>query len=404
MLTRRLRTWMLVPALALVAILASAGTATSAPPTTARAAPAVPHGFVGMMIDGPLLDPKVDLSRQLDAMVAYGVENVRVAFSWAAAQPYRSWRSVPHKDLSQFQNVNGIPTSFAASDQLVALAAQHGLSVLPVVLYTPAWDAARHPPGTYATPRSVAPFGNFVAALARRYGPHGAFWREHPGLIALPIRRWEIWNEPDQIRWWPAQPFMRGYVALMAAAHRAIKTVDRRGQVVLAGMPNYVWITLAQIYAVRGARRQFDVVAVHPYTSTPAGVIKILTMVRQTMDAHGDSRKPILATEIGWPSSLGKAPQYGFETTQSGQASKLAALMPMLAGHRRALRLLGFDYYTWVTDEHPGVGSFSYAGLFHYAKGRILAKPAAATFRREALALEGCRQKGPVATSCVTRG
>jgi hypothetical protein len=386
----------------LAALIAACGAIASS--GVASAAPRVPQGFVGMMADGPLLSSQVNLGQQLDRMVASGVESIRTAFSWADAQPYRSWADVPAADKSRFENVNGVPTDFAASDRIVGLAAQRGLSVLPVVLYAPGWDAAQHPAGTFASPRSPLPFGNFMGALVRRYGPNGSFWRLHPASTSVPIRMWEIWNEPDQVKWWPAQPFAPGYVALMGAAHHAIKSADPGGKVVLAGMPNYAWLTLAEIYAVPGARHQFDVVGVHPYTTKPSDVIKFLSLMRQTMDRHGDSGKPLLASEIGWPSSLGKAKLYGFETNEAGQASRLAALMPLLASHRRALGLLGFDYYTWLSDEHPGVGSFGYAGLFRYAHHKIVAKPAFSVFSRLALQLEGCRVKTAVATRCAQSG
>ena len=93
-----------------------------AAPTAASAR--VPQGFVGMMADGPLFDPGVNLPRQLDRMVASGVESLRVSFSWAAAQPYQSWADVPAGQTSAYQNVNGVPTSFAATDQIVGLAAR----------------------------------------------------------------------------------------------------------------------------------------------------------------------------------------------------------------------------------------------------------------------------------------
>src|SRR6266480_2334120 len=115
MLTRRLRPWMFVLAVAigLTAVPPGASTATSErPPAAATAAGAVPQGFVGMMIDGPLYpntDPSVDLAHQLDRMVATGVQSLRLTFDWAATQPYASWKKVPAADKSQFENVGGIP-------------------------------------------------------------------------------------------------------------------------------------------------------------------------------------------------------------------------------------------------------------------------------------------------------
>ena len=60
-------------------------------------------------------------------MRSSGVEAVRTAFDWRAAQP----------------DENG-PIDFAPMDAVVVAAAQRGLPVLPVVHRTPSWAAA-HP-------------------------------------------------------------------------------------------------------------------------------------------------------------------------------------------------------------------------------------------------------------------
>jgi hypothetical protein len=94
-----------------------------------------------MMADGPIFSPGVNLPRQLDRMVASGVESLRVAFSWSDAQPYASWADVPASLVGQFTSgVGGVPTDFSATDRIVGLAARRGLSVLPVAMYAPSWD------------------------------------------------------------------------------------------------------------------------------------------------------------------------------------------------------------------------------------------------------------------------
>jgi hypothetical protein len=371
----------------------------------AGASARVPQGFVGMMIDGPLFpvtEPGIDISRQMDKMVSSGVESVRVVFDWQATQPYEHWADVPPADAAQFTDVGGVPTKFGQLDELVGLAAQHGLRVLPVVIYTPAWDAAPHPPTAFATPRRTGPYAAFVAALVQRYGPHGTFWSR--GAPRVPLRMWQIWNEPNISTFWPPRPFAPSYVALLRAAHTAIKRADPGAKVVLAGLPNFSWVQLGVIYRVHGARRQFDVAAVHPYTAKPQGVITILNRVRNVMDRAGDTHKPILADEVSWPSSLGKVANGGgfdIATTEAGQARKIAALLPLLGLNRARLNLLGFDYYTWAGTERRDGLAFGFAGLFRFSAGSFVAKPAFFTFRRSALALEGCKIKGDVATACA---
>jgi polysaccharide biosynthesis protein PslG len=396
--TRRRATGALVLVLAFVlalATLAAPATAASAA-TTAR----VPQGFVGMNIGDPLFpdtDPSVNLPAQLNVMVASGVETIRIPVYWSLMQPYADWAAVPAAQRAQFTSVGGIPTRFGPLDEIVALAAQRGLGVLPVVIDAPAWDAAS-PAGQLTVPRSDGPYGAFVAALARRYGPRGRFWATHGP--ARPIRTWEIWNEPNIAGYWPLQPFERGYVDLLRAAHTAIKRVDPGATVVLAGMPNDSWGYLAKIYAIHGARELFDAVAVHPYTRTPQGVITIVSYVREVMRANGDGGKPILLSEIGWPSSVGQTATLGFETTEAGQAHNIAVLLPLLAANRTRLGIAGLDLYTWAGVEAPGAYTFDFAGLFRFTAGTFVAKPAYQAFRRGALALEHCATKAATATRC----
>jgi hypothetical protein len=339
-----------------------------------------------MNVDGPLLDQPANLPQQLSRMVAGGIESVRVVFDWAQAQP----------------QPNGA-IDFSQTDALVADAAARGLTVLPVIMYTPSWDAAPHLAGTFAHPASDAPYAAYAAALVGRYGPNGSFWAEHPHLPRVPIRMWQIWNEPNFEFYWGGPNFVGGYVSLLQAAHAAIRQVDRGAKVVAAGFPDTAWTYLNAIYRIAGARNDFEVVAAHPYTAKPQNVIRFLKLVRAVMTRHGDAGKQLLVTETGWNSSIPhhSSDNYCCQTTETGQVRNIEALLPLLAQARRSLNLAGFYYYTWAGQEYRGAPSFNFAGLFNYANGRFLAKPAYAAFRDSALKLELCSAKGASALACV---
>jgi hypothetical protein len=116
-------------------------------------------------------------------------------------------------------------------------------------------------------------------------------------------------------------------------------------------------------------------------------VLTILERDRAALDAHGARDKPLLATEITWPSSSGHAPpQFGVGVTEAEQAQRIDAVMPMLAAARTKLELAGVYWYTWMGDESPTANpyAFDYAGLLGYDSGRVTAKPALAAFRRQA--------------------
>ncbi len=362
-------------------------------------APAGP--LIGVMFDGPVLGPGVDLGHQMDLAVASGVESLRVSLRWSATQPSAKFAALPGPYRGAFTDVGGVPTSFGAFDRIVAAAAARHLSLLPVVLGTPAW--ANGGKATSVPPRTPTTYANFVAALVHRYGPAGSFWSSHPSLARVPIRSWQIWNEPDFSQYWSVQPFAQSYVRLLAAAHAAIKAADPGAQVVLAGLPEFSWQYMAQIYAVPGARSDFDMAAIHPYTAHPPGVITILDRVRAVMNGAGDQAKPILATEITFPSSAGKAPpQFGVGTTEAGQARLLGQVLPLLAANRARLHLSGFFWYTWMGDESTGKTpyGFDYAGLLKYVNGGVSVKPALSVFAHGVRSVEGCRRKGASADRC----
>jgi hypothetical protein len=246
------------------------------------------------------------------------------------------------------------------------------------------------------------PFAAFCAALVRRYGPAGTFWR--PRAARLPITTWEIWNEPDLTVFWGARPFAPTYLKLLKAARGAILRADPKARIMLAGLANYSSQDLRAIYAVPGARKLFDIVGLHPYTRSPQGVITILSRARQIMQGYGDAAKPIIADEISWPSSLGKTVHdtgYDFATTEAGQAKDVTQVMPLLAANRIRLGLAAVYYYTWAGVETPGGLAFTYSGLIKYVHSTFVRKPAYWAFRHNALALERCRAKGPAATACA---
>ena len=145
----------------------------------------VPHGFYGVMWNraGTDADPATRDS-QFALMAKSGVESVRTVFSWAQAQP-----------------TAGQPPSFSYTDSVVALAAAHRVSLLPVVIYTPFW-ARDHPESASSGPRLPSDYSAYLTALIGRYGPKGTFWTDNPAIPKVPIRTWQIWNEPHFEDYW----------------------------------------------------------------------------------------------------------------------------------------------------------------------------------------------------------
>jgi hypothetical protein len=363
--------------LTLLALLAGA--------TQAEAAPRrVPAGWLGVTADGPI---QAGQRSEWRRMAAAGVETVRTAFPWSEIEPQPPGASGPAYD-------------FRATDALVRAAARFRFRVLPVVQRTPPW-ARIDPSDGGSPPAEVADVERLFAALTARYAAGGSFWRAHPALLPVPVREWQVFNEPNLVGYWSIQPFAPTYVDALAAAERGIHSVDPSARVVLAGLPNDSWNALQTIYDA-GGRGHFDAVAVHPYTAEPANVIRAIRMVRDVMDRNGDGTVPIWVTEFSWPAArgrvAGRAPWADFGDRTS--AERLGRGLRLLARHRTSLRIGRAVYYTWLSRER-GTSVFDYSGLRRERGRRRHGTPALRVYRKAARRLEGCAKARDDAQRCA---
>lgn len=342
----------------------------------------VPQGFYGTTWDRDVANAAPDVQAgQWDLMARSGVESVRVVFDWAEAQ-----------------REPGGPIDFAATDPVVALAASHQIKLVPLVLRSPEWAKVRPDAAGPADPFAYAAY---IGALVDRYGPSGTFWSEHPELPRRPIRVWQIWNEPHFASWYDRHgnrlSWPRGYVPLLRRAHTAIKTRDPRATVLLAGLANRSWSHLSRLYRA-GARGYFDVAAVHPYTRSPADVLRVIRLVRRAVRRSGgqpERRRQIWVTEMGWAAARGRtdAPLgTTWVTTDKGMARNLSREYSLLARFRKSLLIGGAYWYTWASDYRPGgfLTVFRFSGLLRYQDGGFTRMPAWRAYVGSARRYQGC--------------
>jgi hypothetical protein len=355
----------------------------------------VPRGWLGVTVDGPVSPYKPG---EWNRMAGAGVETVRVGLRWNEIQPYPPGR-VPRDELDRFRDAGGVPTDFSRFDAMVAAASARHIAVLPVVHLAPSWLALNpHNPASPAA--DPAALGRFFSVVVARYGPDGSYWREHPRLPRMPIRAWQVWNEPSLAGYWSEQPFAPSFVAALRAAASSIRAADRGATVVLAGLPGKSWVALRQVYAA-GGRGLFDAVALHPYTRRPRDVLRIIRYARREMRANGDGELPIWVTELSWPASRRNVRDpIGIEVTESGQAARVRVALRMLAAARTRLRIERVLWYTWLSKE-GGRSVFDWSGLRRVRDGKRVSAPALAAFRRVARRLEGCRKARADALHCA---
>lgn len=344
----------------------------------------VPPRFFGVTANGPLDAPGIDLVAEDSVMRQTGVETIRLPMQWSQLQPFRRLADVPPADRGRFIDVAGVPTDFTRLDRRVEAAARNGLDVLGLVLETPPWAAA-DPATVFSPPRDPADYGRALSALIGRYGPRGSFWAANPGVPRLPVRHWQIWNEPSLPRYFAVHgPFAKPYLRLLRAGYAASKRADPGATVVTAGLPNFSWRDLEALYgAGLHARGNFDVVAVHPFTGRPADSVRILSRIRAVMDRNGDHAAAIWVTEVSWPSGRGRATSnQRWVTTQAGEAVKVREVYTAYARAWRRLKLQRAYWYAWATVDRDSPNAFDYAGLRTFTRGRRFAdKPAVAAYR-----------------------
>jgi hypothetical protein len=361
----------------------------------------VPFGFFGTVfnVSAPISDPMLD--RQFLLMARSGVESVRVPVPWAALERAR-----------------GV-YDWTASDRLVAAAARHRIQILANVLRTPAWASERPKaadPGIWP-PRDPAWFAAFMRQLAQRYGPRGTFWERNRSVPRVPVRWWQIWNEPMGLVHWAKRPWPPSFTRLLSAAYTAVHRADRGARVVAGSLATFgrytSWDGARDLYRA-GARPSFDVISVHPFTngSIPVAqsvdrVIATVRRVRQVMRRRGDARKPIILTEVSWPAALGRVPRdrlLGLETTSRGQEQRLRAAYARLARERRTLRIAQVYWFTWASEYDANSPAsdvaYRFSGLTRVANGVFAPLPILRAYSSVAAKYEGCR-KGPTATRCA---
>lgn len=295
----------------------------------AHAAGPLPRDFFGIVPQGPL-EPK-DYERMHGV-----VGTLRIPVVWFQVEP----------SLGEYR--------FESLDQTIATAADAGIRVLPFVYGTPPWLGADPAQPPLADPAAKRVWTAFLRKLVQRYGPGGDLWQGR--TLRLPVRRWQIWNEPNFVLFWHPRPSPQGYARLLRISAGAIRGADRGAEIVAAGVAPVEagmrpWTFLRRMYEVRGVRRTFDVVGLHPYAPHVRWVAEQIQLVRQVMEQAGDGRKPLLVSEIGVASS-GTYPN-AFDKGEHGQASFLRRAFRMLISKRTVWHIEGVDWFTWQDGSTP---------------------------------------------------
>jgi hypothetical protein len=356
---------LLIPALLIAclaaALFAGAGQGSAGPP------PRPPKGFFGIAPQTTLTDEDAAY------MKAGGIESVRWPLLWAQVQPTRDG-----------------PYDWSSFDQVVAVAARHGLSVLPFLYGSPRWAIHRETRLPIDSARARQEWTAFLAAAVKRYGPGGEFWVQHsPGVVQyepaisppLPVRTWQVWNEANFFYFaYPVSP--QRYARLLTISSAAIKGADPSAKVILTGLFGEPTVRgargmpaakfLQALYRIPGIKSRFDGIALHPYAVDAETLEEIVEAVHEVTVANHD-RVPLYITEMGW-GSQNDFNRVSFEQGPRGQATELSDSYRYLLENRNRLDLKQVYWYSWK-DITGGCNFCDSVGLFRRG-ARFHAKPA----------------------------
>ncbi len=247
-----------------VALVALAGAFAAAP--HAHAATGIKYGLTD---DAWLLDGPGTVTTRVAHLQSIGVGVVRFSVRWnevATSAP-----AAPTDPTDPAYDWTGDSTVLDALHTA-------GIQVVIQLVGTPSW--ANGGKGANWAPTSSAPFGAFATAAAREYP-----W----------VKKWLIWNEPNQVIWLrPTSPTIY-VVRLLNPAYAAIHSVIAGAQVAgggtaprgsTGGVSPVAWIT-----GMHNAHARLDAYAHNPYpldpkreTPTTGGCAECLTITMATLD------------------------------------------------------------------------------------------------------------------------
>jgi hypothetical protein len=322
------------------------------------AALGAPRSFYGISSQSSLTDA------DLDRMGQGQIGTLRITVNWSAIDPG------PAPGDYDWSSVDGA----------VAGAARNGIEVLPFLYGTPDWvaqgldgqacsDCVTFAPTSDA---ALAAWRTFVDDAVARYGPGGQFWAENPGLAPLPIDAWQVWNEQNSPTFYRPGPNPKAYAKLLDVTANAIRSRDPSAEVILGGMAGLTgfkeaipaWNYLARLYKRKGARKDFDGVAPHPYAARLKKIRLQVDKTRAKMKDARDSRTSMWITEIGWGSQAGGNPlNRGLE----GQAQRLTQAYKYFQKRRRKLKVRTVVWFSWTDSPNVICEWCPTAGLFDSA-------------------------------------
>jgi hypothetical protein len=215
------------------------------------------------------------------------------------------------------QPVEGGPIQFDYIDRTIGAARSAGLQVRLQLVGMPDW-ALDEPQYERQPPRSDAELATWAAFVTK-------VMRHVTGKVDY----LEVWNEPNERKWWPTGPDPVQFARLLDVTYTAVHTVSPETQVVSGGLASNDIGYLAWVYKafdqLKLAASPFDMVGAHPfagdhapdsvdpnkrYERNPFGLYDEnftgFMGLHDVMAENGDGELPVYITQFGYSTRAGE--------------------------------------------------------------------------------------------------
>lgn len=215
------------------------------------------------------------------------------------------------------QPVEGQPIQFGYIDRTIGAARSAGLQVKLQLIGMPDW-ALDDPQHARQAPRSEAElqaWADFVTRVMRH--------------VNGKVDYLEVWNEPNQSKWWPTGPDPVEFARLLSVSYSAVHQASPTTQVVSGGLASNDIGYLEKVYQAFGTlglkASPFDIVGSHPFSGdhAPDSVDPAKRYDREpfglydenftgfmglhdVMARNGDKELPVYITQFGYSTRPGE--------------------------------------------------------------------------------------------------